>query len=338
MRLAAIAMIGAMTAVGSAAVAAGPAVAAKGATPKPEALFLFSSATKVKTSTHHKVIVSVTYNAFTGESPSLGVSVSTPNNQESHDWSFPVTSSVLKVSNSGHGSLSVPKAKLGPYGVIKLKISPAGAAKNDKCSGQLTETYRPIKMSGAFFLDTRSTGKNKWGTVGKKKHFTFTGKGSYSKEYAADCQYPTKCETSLYWDSGYNGASSTPTVDLSGDGKLTGGTINGSRSVSLPKPKGATRSDNVTIKGTWTFSSSTHGATLKVKAGSGGAGTATLSSTQSPYSYPEKCGKNNSKTQKTQDWSASYTNGKPALTLHEQVFGPLSAKNSAEASLDRTTA
>jgi hypothetical protein len=111
-----------------------------------------------------------------------------------------------------------------------------------------------------------------------------------------------------------------------------------SRSASLSKPTGATRSDsNIgATKGLTVAVGGDGNASLAITgSGSGVAGSATITSSAPSQPFPSPCG--NGKTQNSEFWSGPYANGSAPLTVAEQIYGSLTMGDNGNGSIGQTT-
>jgi hypothetical protein len=266
--------------------------------------------------------------------PSLRIDVATRSANESHAYSFKAGSDALTVDHAGKGTLQAPATAIGSYGVVNLKITPVGPARTIRCNGQPSTKTQPVKLSGKFFLSTKSSGRHKWGSVGSKRQFTFAASNSITWNYAASCSnlsFPP-CASSFSWSATGPGSS------MYGAG-ATSGSVLASRTVQLSQAAGAIRADTVTFDATWSLKvAKNKSAVLHITAGAGGAGKTTMRSIGSGRSHRVACGKSGKQSATATSWQAKYVNGRPALLAKAKIFGGIKVKNTAgETFFERTT-
>jgi hypothetical protein len=268
---------------------------------------------------------------------------------KSHEWHFPVPGSALRINAAGNGALEVPPVKILPYGILSLTITPVGEATTDSCEGTPSDKVQKVKLAGSVFFDTKSSGADRWGSVGSrstKKRFTFTSKSTLTWFYprppggsscGGDDDSGLPCSGALVWD------------DASGDadfsGISTGGVslIEASRSVQLATPVGATRADDLTGAGPAPVLTTTPGAadaaendaTLTVTADTNAAGGATIVSATPSQTQTIPCdGDVTGSTTSASLWEgATFTNGTAPITVAAEIFGPVSIPNNTDATI-----
>jgi hypothetical protein len=304
---------------------AGPAVAA--APGSLAAVSLVSSGLHVTSSTHHKLIATITAqtSAFID---SVWVQISVPNGSEAHEWMFNIPSSLLKESSSGV-TLTMHNAQLAPYGLLKLIGTNSGTSTTTTCGDGDYAVAQPVSLVGRFFFNTKSTGRRRWGGIGNKnKNITFKAGSLLTTEYGTGggCNNSEPCS---------NGPEltiidNTVVVDAQTNGKKT--LVSELRYAALPKPKGASRLDEavatanklrVTIlNGGIKGQASLHLTTPKTSVASGGF---SMISTGRYTTDTDDCNRNGVDTQQhDKSWdTATYDTGTPNIRFPEQIFGPL---------------
>jgi hypothetical protein len=306
---------------------------APAAPPKHPTEFTFITPTRlVTTSTHHKLSLQMEVIAAAGatlQNLGFGVSLAVPHGDEGHLWFFPLKDGSFVVNRSTFsGSLKTGASQISPYGVVSLQFTRVGKPSITQCSTSKTVTHR-LHVEGIVEFNTHSAGPHHWGGFGSlRKKVTFSGRGSLKVQYGAmPCtQTPSKvtCRTSVSWQVD-NEAGTT----LGGAWTLSHGKVkahlSASRQVLLTKPTGALRIDDVQIPAPPPALTTKLGKpTLIVTTeGSSADGSATVVSNglASPTTHP--CSKTHHEI--VEGFSgASYTNGDSALTLHEQIEGPIS--------------
>lgn len=345
----------AAAAVGTATLAA-PAVAAS---PHVVSTELDSSYATVTSSTGHKLQVEV--DAFVQPSaPSDGVAIVTlsraigkggNDGEEDHTWMLPIKASDLSATSAGKGALHLSAKELSRFGAIRLTMAPTGAAKTQNCGGAAAASIQHVKVSGTFYFASRSTGADKWGSVGSdnaKRTFHFPGKSELIRYFAGGDKCLNNqdgglgalpCMTMTMWDANSGDA------DISGFELLGTEIVTGSRMVSLPAPAGAVREDDVVgPMAAPTLSVSTPAvppvlgavdATLTVAPGksaiSSGVATIISSAAEAPQTVPCGSGQSESAT----GWGGSTYVNAPAnpLTLTSQVFNGIHVANNSNATV-----
>jgi hypothetical protein len=295
--------------------------------------FIFTSPARlVTTTTHHKLSMQMEAIAAAGatlQNPGFGVSLAVPHGHEAHLWFFQLKSGSFVVNRSTFsGSLKTGASQISPYGVVSLRFTQVGKSSVTQCIGSKTVTHR-LHVEGTVEFNSHSAGPHRWGSFGSRhKQVSFSGHGSLQVEYGGmPCTpIPSKvsCRTSVSWQVD-NGTGTT----LGGAWTLSHGKvkahITASRQVMLMNPTGALRIDAAQMPApppalTTKLGKPTLIATTE---GSSAAGTAVVVSDGLASPTTHRCSKRHHET--VEEWSgASYTNGDSALTLHEQIEGPIS--------------
>lgn len=297
---------------------AGPAVPET--TGKAGSTYVYGTA-KDTSSKRKKLGITVSSSVSSGAG-SLAVSLGL--GDERHSWSFDMPGKDLKVNAKGGGTLKTKAT--GPYGTVSLKLAPQGKWKVRKCKGVVEAKTRVVVLKGAFLFDS----KGAWGKVGSKRSFSLKGSVTRYTGKSGDC-YQTLCPTVSGGGYYSNGSMSISTYWSGGKASLSG-----SRSVSLPKPKGAYRYDyrSVSIPVPDLVPGEGEAAQLKIKGGKKAKGSATLSA-DSRFASDSQC---KGDTYTNTFWSgAQYTNGGTPLTLRMTAFGDIKLPNGSGASFNRTT-
>lgn len=342
------------TVAASLVTAAGLAVAftpptANAAAPQVTGYTISGMKTKVHTSKGHKVVVSISAGYSTAQggarlsapdtrlkapkmaAGSTSAYVTVGDSKQSHGWFFRLPKKAVSLSASGKGKIVPRHSKTAPYAKIALTAKPKGSAKTQRCQGQVISKTQVVKLSGTFWLDTRS-GKHGWGTVGSKsKSFTFSTRATVTWSYAnttSGCyHFVDNCSASKSW------------YTYSSHGTLNGDTrtVSGTRYKKLSKPKGAFRNDYVSgaVKSAKLAQNGAAGtAKFTIKGnGSASTGSATINGTDR-YSYSYPCGA--SKTVKNTGWTATLKNGAKPLKVHD-IYGAIGTKTGTEGSISVTT-
>lgn len=329
-----LALAGAVAVAAAMGVASAPAVVAGAphAAAKPTSVSLTTSDATFKSSTKQALHVALeaSNNPSTPANDSLVVALSkgTPGLGETHTWTFAISSNVLKVATGGSGTLKVPAVSVAPFGSVSLKITPTGKITSRSCGGQVISQSVKVAVSGVFFFDSLSTGAHRWGSVGSKKAFAFPPKNVvtwlYSTTTSESCLPGTSaCQTGLLWTAQQSGAQ------FEGLSTNAGGSIFASRGVALSRPHGAVRTDSATgATFTPTVSTAANGdGTLTVNGSGGVTGSGVLQSSGQAQEVSVPCAGGSS--QKTDFWTGTFTNGTTALSVPEQIYGPITVADGA---------
>lgn len=329
------------------AVAVGPAAAAATphANPAVSQVRLSSKTETVKTSTGRRLRLQLVANQLPGSNAAsddvlVTLSDGPQDVGETHEWDFPVSASALKLTRSGQGWLQVPPQKILPYGIVKLTVTPSGKPKTDSCAGAATDRVQPVRLAGAFYFDTKSTGAHKWGVIGSKnvrKKFLFSGLGNVTWFYpepaggtgcGSDDDTGLPCSGSLFWDDPVGD------VDLSGVTVTGANLIEASRNVQLPTPVGASRADELTGIGAPPVLTTTpdaanpasQDASLAVSGDTGAVGSATITSADPGQTQSLPCdGGTTGETASVSLWQGcTFTNGTTPLAVPAEIFGAIS--------------
>lgn len=296
---------------------------ASAAAPKVTGVHVTASKAKVRTSTGKYVTISVyASKPVQGSSPNLSIAATTPT--ESHSWYFPIAKTHFTLGSTGKGKIAPAAIKVSPFAKVNLTVKPAAAAKTQRCNGQAISKTQKVRVTGTFWLDTKS-GK-KWGKVGSKtKRFTFGTTSIATWTYAnsagyCDGNYLPPCANSVSW------GSSTANRGLYGEGRK----VFASRSVKINRPKGATRYDSRTVtarSAQFTKDDTAGTATLKIVGnGSSLTGTAKLVGTNRNQGEPTPCKKAGKKVRTTYYFTSSFTNGPKPLKAND-IFGSIGVPN-----------
>jgi hypothetical protein len=338
--LAALLVTAMIAAVGGAT--ATPAVA--GSISDESAIVLSTPATPVTSSSHHKLAISVLADQTRLppglELSSIDITVATRSNTESHSWLLNLPNSALKTTKSLSGSIAIPPSKIEPYGAVKVSFTPIGAPVTTTCDAADYTTVQKVHISGTVFFQTRSSGAHPWGSVGgRAKTFTFRTGSTVTDTIgngASICASPSPnpCFTETAW------TVADAAIDLSGtvrDGKP--GTIDGERDVTLAKPHGATRTDELSVLSPRPrFRKGPGGKTASLAirtSGSREAGAATLTSTRKDVSNSGPCG--SSQSEQFVTWKAKYVNSEVPLVLHAEIYGDMTIAHALTAFLINDT-
>jgi hypothetical protein len=308
----------------------GSAAAAPHLAAGPEA-YNFDAYQTMTSSTHHKVVVDIqaAYNtSATPDTTQFNITLATRQDAERHEWILAVPNKVFTRDSHGGGTLMLSQARIAPYGVVRMTYTPLGAPKTQTCGTTSYVQRQRVRLTGRFYFNTKSTGKQRWGTVGSKRDATTfrktaeldTGFGQ-TNTFCETPPRPTPCTSALGW-SARNAAG---TVSLGGESENKGQSFaEASRYVSLAKPAGAVRSDELfTNAPPPTLSHGMGGAaTMSVTSkGSWLTGSAKFRGPTNIMSIPEACG--NGGTRTDQLWDATVANGKVPLEFNLQIFGKI---------------
>lgn len=315
-------------------------VAAKPAAAQPTSFSITVNPQKVTSSSHTKLTVQINASKFSqggsGTSSSASFSLSAKGAPDSHNWGFPLSGhSVSYNTGTGKGTIKTGR-QAKPYGLIKTTVKKHGKPNVTKC-----HTYKsvsqPVVLHGKWGFNTHSKGKHKWGKAVRSGKFKGTVYYSIGQFQQCGPAFRIPCFKGVSWSAFHPFGSSFNQVSLSGN---VGFSIFASRSVSLAKPRNASRNDYVMLTNKHQKFSVRHGkATVKVGSGPGASGSATLKSPQAGnQGTPQACGRGHTETNTS--WQASYKNGSKPLTVKEQIEGPLKLPNiaatSSEASINKS--
>jgi hypothetical protein len=263
-----------------------------------------------------------------GSSTGSSISIGLTSGRENHTWSFQAPASALKFGSTGVGTLVLSSAQTGNRGRLSLKFSPSGTMRTRTCNGKVASKSRPVAVSGIAFF---KTGTRAWGNVGKAtRAISFSGARTVSWTYDVSCATPpAACTSYLSWNSWSFGP--TVTQGVSGTRRGTSASAMGFRSTTLAVPKGASRTDIVTVASTPlpTFTGNVDAASVTAKLG---AGSVTVAG-QDGFAYDIPCGSGS--TASLTQWSGTATNGSTAFRIPAQVFGAFAVPNGTSASITR---
>jgi hypothetical protein len=310
---------------------------------KSTSVSLQSSYAAVRSSTKQSlnVVVEASNNPSTPANDTLVVALAKGpvGDGESHDWSFPISASVLRIGPSGAGTLDVPAKSIQPFGAVSLKIEPVGKVTSKSCQGTVTSKSVKVSLSGVFYFDTASTGSHKWGTVGSKKSFSFPATNAvtwlFSSAASENCiATSTPCEPSTTW-------AAADAHGVSFDGEATNndaGVVRASRAATLSTPHGAVRDDsNVGQTTQPSLTSADADPPVLSVSGAGGVvtGTATIAGSMPATQISTPCGKDGSEL--THFFTGRYTNSSPPLKVTEEIYGTLTLGTNNNATVEQTT-
>lgn len=304
-------------------------------------LLLTTSSLHVHSSTRHKllVVVDAEMNPTDPAQNFAYVQISLPNGHELHRWQFTIPRSLMKQTATG-ATLTLHNAQLAPYGLLKLTAKAVGTSKISTCGDGDYTVIQPVSVTGRFFFNTKSTGRQRWGGIGNKnKNVTFSTESRLDTGYGTgglNCNdYATACsngpQLSVF--------GATTIISAQTIGKKT--SIGFIRAVTLRKPKGAVRLDEevTTANRPKIVISSKKGTvgsatlSLTVPRSSAATGSFRLLRKGTFSSSTELCERNRAhSSQQVKTWSsARYVDGTPHIRVGEQIFGRLSLpKASAE--------
>jgi hypothetical protein len=269
---------------------------------------------------------------------SVTVSDGASERSEIHEWTFPVDASALTLAGNGAGTLTVPDAKVAPYGTINLKIKPIGKATTDNCGSVPRSQTQKVAIDGTFFFDTKSKGSHPWGTVGSQSaKFTFSDTNTVTTSYLvtdpACFNFTPPCATSVFWQSG------DERILLDGVASAKHGLLFGSRTKDLTAPAGATRHDEAfgTTK-KLVLKRDGAAASLSVKSAKNTTGSAKIRAKKHHKPSSSNCTKaDKPKVQTSTIWdNARYKNGSKPLAVHAQIFGKIKVANNRDAEIIKT--
>jgi hypothetical protein len=242
------------------------------------------------------------------------------NGHEIHEWNFDLSPNSFTDVAGGDGTLKTG-GQIAPYGRLSLIISPLSNATTQVCDSADHNVIHRVALKGTLMVRTHSTGPNSWGAVAHRGvEFTH---GRLSAGHGADVEEACAkipCQAGVSWTASH-GNLGLLGLDVAAKGKKAVGHIQGNRLTTLPTPAHAFRFDTVTVKAP-APTLATSGGTTTLKATSAGGiatGSATLTSTGHSH-FNEDCA--TGQTVGT-EWNAHYAADSTPLTLHEQIFGPM---------------
>jgi hypothetical protein len=279
---------------------------------------------------------------------SMNVMVTRKGVPEMHTWFFDLKNGSLAFNPAtGKGSLRAG-TQAEPFSKVALSLVATGKKHTVTC-GTFKTITQPVKVAGIFTFDTRSTGKGRWGKVGRNVKRTFTGKSDvlYETGLFQTCgggPPAIPCSATITWSAFHQGAGVNE-VSMSGTIRSVHGKsasmLFASRNVAIAKPKNTVRTDTTNLADhRMTFVVSKGKASVHVGASGPFTGSVALISQSAGSAFSIPCGV--SKTESVMSWTAPYKNGKSPLTVHEQIEGPIRLPNiplssTSPASIDRDT-
>jgi hypothetical protein len=267
------------------------------------------------------------------------VGVETRNRAEQHDWSFQVPESAVSVSAKGVGRIHLGSTRSGGYAEVSLKAVPHGPSVASTCQGRTATRTRHISLTGTVLLHTRSSGKHAWGTVGtahRTLRFSTRSTVILQKPAASKCQDDTSsfpCRNTRFWEAS---GGVPPELDFfTSANKGAHAEIAGFRSVPLPRPSGATRTDIVSLPQPSANQLVAVPGSATMQARFRG-GTVTMSSTQPAIKQTGRCGKGK-KTITVRYWDSDLTNGAQPIVVPARIFGDFSTTDTTMGVFGRVT-
>jgi hypothetical protein len=327
---------GGVLAAASISLIAAPAYAA----PPPESLTILTThPLHVTSSTGKDLLLTVGAVRFANDASqsdahskgNLTLTLAKPDRSESHAWTFNLAANSFTSSPGGSGHLNTG-SQIAPFGKTKLTMSPSSKGVKHGCGGGNFEILHNITLKGPIRLATHS-GTGGWGTV-KLPGATLHGRlrGGHGPDNEEACATAPPCTTGVSWTASH-GHVTLLGLDVARKGKAHHSKIVGNRFVTFSTPSGATRLDVArTTAPAPTFSTVSGHRTLSVTtSGATSTGSATLTSRgHSPYAADCKGGQ-----EKGRLWNASYQADTTALTLTEDIFGPMTIDHSRGASFQK---
>lgn len=288
-------------------------------------------ATRAKSSSGKKLMVSLSASKQAGGKPSFYLSLSR-GQAEQHAWRFPAANSSFHISGKAAGKLSLSPKKTGGMGKINLKVKPHGAMKSQKCGGKVYSQTRNVTVSGTVFFDTGSA----WGKVGSKtKSLKFRTTHQVYFSYDVTCppvDYPDACYASLSWSSSHSTAKTYSYLSATKQGSST--SIYAYRTTQLSKPAGASRIDAAWGAGGAPVLTVAPDGSAKLKIhGVKGSGTLTDPNPGSTSDDPCDTGTQ----QLTNWWSGTVTNDAKRIKVPAQVFGAFTVANGTAGALTKAS-
>jgi hypothetical protein len=313
----------------AAASLAGSSPASAGPSGSPETLtVLTSGAMHVTTTSGKHLILALRATRFShnpggsdAHRPStLLIGLRGNNGHEIHEWSFKLAANSFTDLAGGDGKLKTG-GQIAPYGRLSLTISPLSNATTHVCDSANHNVIHRVALKGTLTVLTHSTGPNRWGAVAHRSvEFTHgrlvAGHGSDVEEACAKIP----CQAGVSWTASH-GNLDLNGVDVAAKGKKAVGHIEGNRLTKLSTPAHALRFDTVLVKAPAPTLATSGGTTTLNATSAGGiaTGSATLTSTGHSH-FSQDCV--TGQTVGT-EWNANYAADSTPLTLHEQIFGPM---------------
>jgi hypothetical protein len=256
------------------------------------------------------------------------VSLQTRHRTEEHTWSFDASGHApVHVTSDGSGVVHLLHQQLGGFGRINLSVQPAGQLLQ-RCDGRAIGQQRRVAVHGAFVFNTRSSGRHRWGSVGRADHSVrFSRGGTFTNARGCSTAFPCPAQQTLYWgmDRLVAGApTSIRGTSMAGTTKASGhrlvffagaGTLDSRRDfgrIAVVKPPTL----HVQPRGNATLTVFAHG------------GAATIDATHH-QTTKEACGSGVKQTQRRVWSGGDFTNGKHPIRIPMQIFGPIQVTTSA---------
>lgn len=292
---------------------------------------VFGDASVVST-THKQLAISVQAfldSARGGEpaSSTLDVTPATRSGSESHEFGFIVGASTLHFSD-GKGYIRPANSTLPDHGRMDLAIVVRGTTRRVNCSTATNYTLStPVTLRGRFFFETRSTGRNAWGSIGSTSR-VFSMRATMVRTYTTNngsgggCGTPLPaCTTGPTWDV-FHGTSS---VQLFADSTLAPKSeLFADRSVTISKT--LSRFDSVLVavpRPRLSGEGANARLSITTTAGSRASGSAVLNATAASSARTSACKLGTSRRIETiRSFPATLTSHR--LAVRELVFGTLS--------------
>lgn len=253
-----------------------------------------------------------------------------PSGLESHSWYFTPDTGGYDVNGDGKGKLTMDTSATADFAKLNVKVIPTGKFKAYKCGGKVSSKYRPIKIKGVYYNDSKSS---KWGHVGSMSKTSFVLKGTFSKSYGVSCPSGgnPSCLSLMSWSTSQS--TGTGYESISGYARGSKAYASGSRSTDIPASNDGQQYDYVTdpkVTKPKLKVKPDDFATLDVWAG---PGSAVLTSSTAKDSDTTNCGKG--KKQVRAGWSGTITNGSKPLKLTMQAAPPITIDDSSFASFTK---
>ena len=258
----------------------------------------------------------------------IEVSLQTRHRTEEHTWSFDASGHApVGVTSDGSGVVHLSHQQLGGFGRINLSVQPAGHLQQ-LCDGRAVGQQRRVAIDGAFVFNTRSSGRHRWGSVGRADHrVRFPRGGTFTNARGCSSAFPCPAQQTSHWgmDRLVAGApTSIRGTSMAGKTKASGhrlvlfagaGTLDSRRDfvrTAVVKPPTL----HVHPGGNATLTVFAHG------------GAATIDSTRHETTS-ETCGSGVKQTQRRMWSGGDFTNGKHPIRIPMQIFGPIQVTTSA---------
>jgi hypothetical protein len=262
----------------------------------------------------------------------LDVSLTGADRHEHHVWQFHLAPKSFHNDAAGNGHLRTGH-QLASFGHISLAISPRSPTIVDQCDSQNRRLVHRVALTGTVKFRSHSPGPQSWGSISRKS--VRFGRGRLAVGRGADVEEACAripCRAGISWTASL-GLLSFNGTDVARPGRTPVSRIQGDRLVNIAVPAHAVRFDTVKATAPPPVLGSSAGAKTLSATTSGGVatGSATLTA-QHRGRYAQGC---DTGQMIGRQWNAHYNAGTTQLTLHEQVFGPMTIATGKFATFQR---